>query len=125
MVSPQEYNTDEMAIDVWENFKKLDESVPPLPPRPLPTNFQTINPSFIKDAEGITQEVEVLEITQAILYALVMKDALALGILPRMVAEVLESTLKDLKWYSFEAYLDIHKTQLCHFTNPWRWHPWP
>ena len=51
-------------------------------------------------------------------YAMVVNDALDLVALPRIMAEVLRFALKDLRWYLFEAWYDIHKTQLLSIHQP-------
>jgi len=48
-------------------------------------------------------------------YTMVINDTEELGILLGIMAEVLKSALEDLKWYSLEAWFDIHGTQLLSF----------
>jgi len=95
-----------------ETFKfwKLERDLPPLHSRFLSLDFHVICPSFDRrDAEDVAQRLEVPKIMQVTFYAMVMNDALELGILHDAVARILKIVVVDPNWFSFEFSFDIHK----------------
>ncbi|KAJ8427064.1 hypothetical protein Cgig2_006741 [Carnegiea gigantea] len=58
------------------------------------------------------KERKMPEIIQVTFYAMTAAYVEKLGVLPRIVANVIERALEDLKWYSFEVWLTIHRKEL-------------
>jgi len=55
-------------------------------PYPLSADYHIIYPEFIKDdAEEVTWDFHILKIVQAVFYAIVVNDAIKLGVLQWIV----------------------------------------
>jgi len=91
-----------MAHHVWEAFKWRQRNALP-PPRLLLEDYQDLCSDFVRrEAEESACDFQIPKLIQAIFYAMVVNDALELGILTRNMAQVLKIALTDLYWYSFE-----------------------
>jgi len=74
------------------------------PPPPFPEDYRDLCADFILfDAEEAACDFRILEIVQAIFYAMVVNEALELDMLSRDLAEDLKSALIGLQWFIFEA----------------------
>ncbi|KAJ8433689.1 hypothetical protein Cgig2_030076 [Carnegiea gigantea] len=63
-------------------------------------------------AEKATRDFYILEVVQAVFYAMVVNEALELGVLSRDLAEHLKLWLEGLQWYLYEAWLQHDKIDL-------------
>ncbi|KAJ8435117.1 hypothetical protein Cgig2_020760 [Carnegiea gigantea] len=76
------------------------------PPRPLPANYHKLRPYFdLVVVEEAARDFRILEMIQAIFYAMVVNEALKLGVLSRDLAEHLKLCLEGLQRYMCEAWL--------------------
>ncbi|KAJ8420400.1 hypothetical protein Cgig2_028072 [Carnegiea gigantea] len=88
------------------------------PPRPLPTDYRDLCPRFsLSKAERAALDFELSKMVQAIFYAMLLNDAIELGIVSGFLASDLRSSLEGLRWTSFEAWLsrtsrDLREAQL-------------
>ena len=87
--------------------------MPPHPSHPLPLDFQGLYPRFVKKhIEEVTQDIEILEMVQATLYVMVDACAIEVGVLSRVIRHTLVDALEDLRWYSFEIWLETLREAL-------------
>ncbi|KAJ8421808.1 hypothetical protein Cgig2_016546 [Carnegiea gigantea] len=93
MVFPYFRSTKEMADHVRETFNwHLRGAVSP--PRPLLENYRDLCLDFIiSDAEEAAHDFRIPKIVQAVFYAMVVNQALELGVLSRALAEDLKLAL--------------------------------
>ncbi|KAJ8439996.1 hypothetical protein Cgig2_022678 [Carnegiea gigantea] len=83
------------------------------PPRPLPKDHWDLCPSFtLTDAKETTCDFDIPEIVQATFYAMVVNNAVELFVVSTDMARALKSTLKGLRWTTFESYLSVNKRAL-------------
>jgi len=74
------------------------------PPRPLPKDHWDLCLSFtLTDAEEAAHDFDIPEIVQATFYAMVVNDVVELSVVSRDIARALKSTLKGLRWTTFES----------------------
>ena len=73
-------------------------------PCPLPKDFHTLCPHFsLPKAEGVTVEFELPEMVQTTFYAMLLNEAVKLGVMHDFMAEGLKSALVGLRWSSFKV----------------------
>ncbi|KAJ8444575.1 hypothetical protein Cgig2_013854 [Carnegiea gigantea] len=83
-------------------------------PRPLPDDYQDLCPHFsLPEAERVALDFELPEMVQAIFYAMLLNDAIVLGIVRGFIVDDLKSTLMGLRWTCFEACLSRTSRDLC------------
>jgi len=112
MVFPNFLSTEQAADYVRETFKWHLRGTSP-PPQPLPDNYHNLRPYFDLDmAKEFARDFRIPEMTQAILYAMVVNDALELGVVNRELAKHLKRSIKGLWWYMCEAWLQLDKHAL-------------
>ncbi|KAJ8434359.1 hypothetical protein Cgig2_031605 [Carnegiea gigantea] len=109
MVFPPLCDTEEMFDHVRETFKwHLIRDL--RPPQLLSKNYEDLCPDFaLSDTEEAIRDSHILEMIQAIFYAMVVTDALELGIMSRDMAGALKSLLEGLRWLILECGLRINK----------------
>ncbi|KAJ8434745.1 hypothetical protein Cgig2_001948 [Carnegiea gigantea] len=72
----------------------LEERFAPAPPRPLPEDFHILYLCFsLAEAEGAAVEFELPEVVQAIFYAMLLNEAVELGVAHEYTAESMKSSL--------------------------------
>ena len=97
--------------------EELWGSIPTL--RPLPKDYQSLCPDFVRrDVEEEAWDFQIREIMQATFYAMVVSDALELGKVTKNMTLISKDALMTVNWYSFEAWLRIHRQYLLA-----AWHP--
>ena len=97
------YNTREMADYVRESFIWRQMRATRLP-RALPEDNYFLFPCFsLLEAEGVAPDFELPEMVQATFYALLLNEAVELGVVHGFMAEGLSSALVGLRWSSFEV----------------------
>ncbi|KAJ8438742.1 hypothetical protein Cgig2_020297 [Carnegiea gigantea] len=107
MAFPPFHDTEEMADHVRKTFKWHLRRAS-RPPHPLPEDYQDLCPSFtLSDAKEAARDFNIPEIVQAVFYAMLLYDAMELSMVTRDVAGTLKSTLKGLRWTTFESYLSV------------------
>ncbi|KAJ8428675.1 hypothetical protein Cgig2_006349 [Carnegiea gigantea] len=75
-------------------------------PRPLPEDYHDLCPRFLlPEAEGAALDFELPEMVQAAFYAMLLNDAIELGVVRDFIADDLKSTLVGLRWTCFEAWM--------------------
>ena len=75
------------------------------PPEPLPYDYRELCPdSDLAMAEEYAQDYEVPELPQVVFIAMLLSDAVKLGVLSGWMNLVMESTLKELQWNAFQAW---------------------
>ncbi|KAJ8433501.1 LOW QUALITY PROTEIN: hypothetical protein Cgig2_018035 [Carnegiea gigantea] len=98
------------------------------PPRPLPEDYRDLCLGFtLPDAEETACDFNIPEIVQATFYAILVNDAVELFVLSREMVGDLKSTLKGLRWTTFESWMSVNKPalleeQLCqrtHYNRLW------
>ncbi|KAJ8422363.1 LOW QUALITY PROTEIN: hypothetical protein Cgig2_013549 [Carnegiea gigantea] len=115
MAFPPLHDTKEMA-----GFVALEECHAPT--RPLPDDYRDLCPRFtLSDAKRAVLDFELPKMVQATLYAILLNDALELGIVYSPMVVDLRLTLKGLRWVSFESRLsrnccDLMEARLCQRT---------
>ncbi|KAJ8422873.1 hypothetical protein Cgig2_013746 [Carnegiea gigantea] len=123
MAFPPLHNTKEMANFIRESFIRRWRRAT-RPPCPLPDDYQDLCPRFLlPKAERAVLDFELPEMVQATFYAMLLNDAIELGIVSDFLADNLKSTLERLRWTSFEAWLgrtrgDLREAQLRQRTLP-------
>ncbi|KAJ8434358.1 hypothetical protein Cgig2_031604 [Carnegiea gigantea] len=94
------------------------------PPRLLPENYHKLCPPFdLLVAEEAAPDFCIVEMIQAVFYAMVVNEALELGVLSGDLAEHLKLWLEGLWWYICEVWLQLNKLDLwwvlyCRRANP-------
>ena len=58
------------------------------------------------EADGTTVEFELPEIAQETFYAMLLNEAVELGVAHEYIAESMKSSLVGLRWSTFEVLLD-------------------
>ncbi|KAJ8446296.1 hypothetical protein Cgig2_005827 [Carnegiea gigantea] len=110
---PQEADSDRDEEESSGETFKWHLRMASLPARPLSEDYQGLCLSFtLPDAEEVARDFNILQIVQAIFYAMVVKDAVKLSVVNRDVAGDLRLTLKGLRWTSFESWLSVNKYAL-------------
>ncbi|KAJ8421186.1 hypothetical protein Cgig2_011314 [Carnegiea gigantea] len=103
MAFPFICNTREMANYARESFIWCWRSASH-PPHPLPEDFQVLCPHFsLSDAEGVAADFELPEIVQATFYAMLLNEAVDLGVAHNFTTESVKSSLIGLRWSTFEV----------------------
>ena len=73
------------------------------PPRPLSEDFSKLCPSFsLSEAEIAAAELGLPEMVQATFYAMLLNDAVELGVAHEFTGDEMKSVLMGLRWSSFE-----------------------
>jgi len=94
---------DEMALFVLGNFEWYCREATFLP-RPLPSNYDELCPGFVlAEAEEYARDYEVSKLPQVVFLAMLLNDAVKLDVLRGWMIGVMESTLKELRWSTFQA----------------------
>ncbi|KAJ8452571.1 hypothetical protein Cgig2_004907 [Carnegiea gigantea] len=76
------------------------------PPSPFPKDFQSLCPDFeLAMAEQAAAYYELLELPQAIFYAMLLNEAEKLGVLHGPRLRSLEVALTELRWGVFESWI--------------------
>ncbi|KAJ8445592.1 hypothetical protein Cgig2_018533 [Carnegiea gigantea] len=76
------------------------------PPRPLPVDYHILCPRFsLPEVEGGAADFEPPEMVQAIFYAMLLSEAVELGVVHDFMAEGLRLALVGLRWSSLEAWM--------------------
>ncbi|KAJ8433285.1 hypothetical protein Cgig2_014194 [Carnegiea gigantea] len=105
-------DTEAMADYIRETFKWHLRRAS-RPPRLLPEDYRDLCSSFtLPDAEEAACEFDIPEIIQATFYAMVVSDAMELSAASRDMVGDLKSTLKGLRWITFESWLSVNKHPL-------------
>ncbi|KAJ8435297.1 hypothetical protein Cgig2_026389 [Carnegiea gigantea] len=106
-VIPYDLNIEEMALHVWETFKWRLRSVA-RPPWSLPENYRDLCSDFIlADVEEAAHDFHIPELVQALFYAMVVNEALQLGILIRSMVEDLKAALQ-----ARDTWLQLNKSDI-------------
>ncbi|KAJ8419943.1 LOW QUALITY PROTEIN: hypothetical protein Cgig2_020753 [Carnegiea gigantea] len=119
MVFPPLYDTIEMINFVRESFRWHCRNTTRLPCS-LSDNYYDLCPRFtLCDAERAAFDFELPEMVQVTFYAVLLTDAVELGIVSGFIAVDLKLTLEGLRWTCFESWLsrssrDLLKAQLRH-----------
>ncbi|KAJ8441786.1 hypothetical protein Cgig2_009032 [Carnegiea gigantea] len=105
MMFPPLHDTREMADFVKESFRQRRRSAT-CTPRLLLDDYQDLCPCFtLSDTERAALDFEFPEMVQATFYAMLLNNAVELGIVSGFLAVDLKLTLGSLRWTSFEAWL--------------------
>ena len=76
------------------------------PSRPLPEDFHALCPRFsLPEAEAAVANFELPKMVQATFYAVLLNEAVELGMASSFMAEGLKSALVGLRWSSFEVWM--------------------
>jgi len=103
MAFPPFYNTREMADHVRESFvwhwrRALR------PPRPLLEDFHALCPRFsLLEAKGTAVDFELPEMVQATFYAMLLNEAIELGVASGFMDESMKSAMVGLGWSNFKV----------------------
>ncbi|KAJ8425253.1 hypothetical protein Cgig2_015860 [Carnegiea gigantea] len=104
--------TGEIADYIRENFRWHWRSAS-RPPRPLPEDYRVLCLHFVlSKAEEAACEFELPEMVQATFYAMLLNDAVGLGIVSGFIAADLRASLEGLRWTSFESWMYVNKHDL-------------
>jgi len=72
----------------------------------LPENHHGLCPNFnLRGAEKYAHKSSIPEMTQAIFYAMVLNDAVELGVSSRVIVNAIKSVLRSLNWAITESWL--------------------
>ncbi|KAJ8419891.1 hypothetical protein Cgig2_017701 [Carnegiea gigantea] len=103
---PLIYNMRKMANYVRESFIWRWRSAS-CPPHPLTEDFHVLCPRFsLSEAEGAAADFKLSEIVQATFYAMLLNEAIELGVAHDFAAESMKSSLIGLRWSTFEVWMD-------------------
>ncbi|KAJ8452514.1 hypothetical protein Cgig2_000103 [Carnegiea gigantea] len=73
------------------------------PPRPLPEDYHILCPRFsLPEVEGAAADFELPKMVQATFYAMLLNEAMELGVVHGFMTEGSRSALVGLRWSSFE-----------------------
>ncbi|KAJ8423646.1 hypothetical protein Cgig2_006677 [Carnegiea gigantea] len=76
------------------------------PPRPLPEDFHALCLRFsLSKAEGTTADFELPEIVQVTFYAMLLNEAVELGVTHDFTVESMKSSLVGLRWSTFDVWM--------------------
>ena len=90
------------------NFKKILQVTRLPPPRPLPPNWLSLCPRFVKTrAECYAYDVGVPEILQFVFYCSVLQEVVRFNIVPPVVVQDLTKNLEEFNWKGFKEWLDF------------------
>ncbi|KAJ8442957.1 hypothetical protein Cgig2_019530 [Carnegiea gigantea] len=106
------YDTREMADYVRESFiwrwRRATH-----PPHPLPEDYRVLRPHFsLPKAERAVADFELLEMVQATFYAMLLNEAIELGVMRGFMADCLKSLLVGLRWTCFEVWMSCTDHEL-------------
>ncbi|KAJ8430980.1 hypothetical protein Cgig2_027693 [Carnegiea gigantea] len=106
MAFPPIYNMREMADYMRGSFIWRWRSTSH-PPDPLSEDFHILYPRFsLSEAEGAAADFELSEIVQATFYAMLLNEAVELGVVHDFTAESVKSSLIGLRRSTFEVWMD-------------------
>ncbi|KAJ8420864.1 hypothetical protein Cgig2_021280 [Carnegiea gigantea] len=89
------------------------------PPRPLLDDYQDLCPRFLlSKAEKAVLDFELPEMVPVTFYAMLLNDALELGIVSGFLTNDLKSSLEGLRWTSLETWLG-HTSSNPAVGSPW------
>jgi len=118
MVFPYYLNTEEMALYVWETFNWHLRSAA-RPAQPPPEDHYDLCADFIlANAQEATWDFCLPELVEATFYAVVVNDALELGMLSRGLAPIMKSVLTGLPWFIFEGWLQQNRDSILRACQP-------
>ncbi|KAJ8431000.1 hypothetical protein Cgig2_025682 [Carnegiea gigantea] len=102
MVFTHSLKTDEMALYVLENFE-WDRREVVVTPLPLLYDYKDLCPDFnLAAAEEASRDLFLLEISQVVFCAMLLNDAVKLGVLRGGMIEIMELALVELRWSTFK-----------------------
>ncbi|KAJ8436067.1 hypothetical protein Cgig2_000363 [Carnegiea gigantea] len=105
-------STEEIAIYVLEAFNRRLRRAS-RPHQPLPADYHELCLDFIRsDAKEDIRDFRAPEKVQVVFYAMVVNEALELGVLSKDLAEDLKSALVGLQCFIFEAWLHLNRNSL-------------
>ncbi|KAJ8426729.1 hypothetical protein Cgig2_011550 [Carnegiea gigantea] len=97
--------TGEIALYILENCE-WDWREVAFPSLRLPDDYQDLCPDFdLSQAKEAAQDFLLPEIPQVTFCAMLLNDAVRLGVLSRGMIEILELDLVELRWSTFEEWL--------------------
>ena len=121
---PNFASTEQVAEYVRDTFHwTLRESLA-LGPKPLPMDYHGLCPCFdLRVATRYAHNSNILEMVQAIFYAVVVDNATELGLLRRLTMDCMISTMRKLDWNAVESWLGdidhrLRRAQAYRLTNP-------
>jgi len=104
MSFPRSLSTGEMAEYVTCHFERNRCGVA-FPPLALPNDFQALCPSYeFAVAKETAQRFEL----SVIFYAMLLNEVERLGVLYRRTLRIIESTLTELHWSTFELWVRLN-----------------
>jgi len=112
MAFPRSLSILEMAEYVAYHFEWEQRGVA-FPPLPLPNDFQALCPSYeLVMAKEAAQHFELRELPKVIFYVMLLNEAERLGVLYEWTLRVMESTLTELHWSSFESWVWLNRDRI-------------
>jgi len=100
------YNTREIANYMRESFIWHWRSAS-RPPCPLPEDFHALCPRFsLSETEVAAADFELPELVHVTFYAMLLNEAVELGVVYNFTAESMKSSLIGLRWSTFEVWMD-------------------
>jgi len=95
--------TDELTLYVPGNFEWCRKEVA-FPPLPLPSDYKDLCTGFdLAMAKQYAQDYDLDETSQVVFLAMLLNDAVKLGVLYGWLIGIMESALKELRWSIFQA----------------------
>ncbi|KAJ8432190.1 hypothetical protein Cgig2_013732 [Carnegiea gigantea] len=102
---PRSLKTDKMAL-----YYCREEA---FPPRLLPFDYEELCSGFVLcEAEECAQDYKVPELPHVVFLAMLINDAVKLGILSGRIIGVMESALKELRWSTFQAWVGRNRGRI-------------
>ena len=103
---------DEMTLYVLENFEWHPREVA-FSPLPLPSDYEDLCPNFdLATAEEATRDFSLPDIPQVVFLAMLLNDAMKLGVLRGWIIGIIELALKELQWSTFQAWVGCNKSNI-------------
>ncbi|KAJ8438772.1 hypothetical protein Cgig2_009890 [Carnegiea gigantea] len=101
---PHSLKTNEMALYALENFEWYCREVA-LPPLPLLSDYKDLRLDFdLAATEEAAHNFGLSEMVQVVFLAMLLNDAVTLGVLRGWLIDIMESALKELCWSIFQAW---------------------
>jgi len=98
---PHSLKTDKIALYPLENFEWYRREVI-FPPLILPSDHEDLCSEFdLATAEEAARDFGLLEMPQVVFLAILLNDAVKLGVLCGWMIGIMELALKELRWSTF------------------------
>ncbi|KAJ8422193.1 hypothetical protein Cgig2_011945 [Carnegiea gigantea] len=118
MVFPHSLKTNAISLYILEKFEWYRRGVA-FPPLPLPSDYEDLCSDFnLAATEEAARDFELPEIPQVVFLAMLLNDAVTLGILCGWMIDIMESTLKELWRRTFQVWVGRNRSNILRACYP-------